>query len=351
MYIVQVYLPGSTISGAVEFTLTEPKRYDCIKVDFLGGGYVQWGESRTRYTGNEKYVDSSLLLWSPRQSSSGSIGPGSYSFRFQFVIPPHVPSSFHCQSYSLTNGRGLAYISYMIEAHAVTGALRFDYKASLPIIISRLTSINEGNWAKPVRLVKQKQVGCLCCVAGDVEFVAKLPRTGYCVTNNDVIPLTVDVQNNSTRVIKMKAKITKWVSMFVRGNENVICETVAEISSESIQPHTSYVWNPANWIIPAVSTTLLGSKIMQVNYILEVSAIIPRSTNLSCDISLLMGNLPYESSGNLEHALLSAIVTAMVRGRSSATGTQSQGQGDIQQQQSGEDDEDEYNSSDKDTLL
>ena len=51
--------------------------------------------------------------------------------------------------------------------------------------------------------------------AGDVEFVAKLPRTGYCITNDDVIPLTVDVQNNSTRAIKMKARIFKRVSMFV----------------------------------------------------------------------------------------------------------------------------------------
>jgi hypothetical protein len=185
-----------------------------------------------------------------------------------------------------------------------------------------------------------------------VEFVAKLPRTGFCVTNRDEIPLTVDVENNSTRVIQMRARITRRVSLFVRDHEDVSREIVAEITSEPIQPRSSYAWNPTNWIVPALTPTLLGSRIIHADYILEVSAIIPNAINLSYDISLLMGNLPFESSGNLEDALLGAIVAAMVRGRSSARApsgreAQSQDRGDV----NGEDDEDEYNSSERDALI
>ena len=213
----------------------------------------------------------------------------------------------------------------------------------------RLTSISDGNRATPIRQVKRKQVGCLCCAAGNVEFVAKLPRTGFCVTNRDVIPLTVDIENNSTRVIQMRARIMKRVSLFVRDREDVSKEVVAEITSEPIQPRSSYVWNLTNWIVPALMPTLLGSRIIHADYILEVAAVIPNAINLSCDISLLMGNLPYESSENLERALLGAIVTAMVQGRSSATGqgTQNQGSGDVNV----EDYEDEYNSSERDALI
>ena len=328
--------------------MTEPKRYDCIKVNFFGSAHVEWKRGKTRYVGNEKYVNDSLLLWSPQQSSTGSIGPGSYSFRFQFVIPPHVPSSFHYENPSIFSN-GQAYVSYDLEARAVTGAFRFDHKASAPIFIMRLTSISGGNQATPIRQVKQKQVGCLCCAAGNVEFVAKLPRTGFCVTNRDVIPLAVDVENNSTRVVQMRARILKRVSMFVRDHEDVSREVVAEITSEPIQPRSSYVWNPTNWIVPALTPTLLGSRIIHTDYTLEVAAVIPNAINLSCDISLLMGNLPFESSGNLERALLGAVVTAMVRSRSSAPGrgTQSQGLGDI----NGEDYEDEYDSSERDALI
>ena len=299
--------------------------------------------------GDEKYVDDSVLLWSPRQSSTGSIGPGSFSFRFQFVIPPHVPSSFHFENPSIfSDARG--FVSYDIEARAVTGLFQFDHKASAPIFVTRLTSISGGNRATPVSLVKRKQVGCLCCAAGNVEFVAKLPRTGFCVTNRDVIPLTVNVENNSTRVIQMRARIMKWVSLFVRDHEDVSKEVVAEITSDPIQPQRSFVWNPTNWIVPALTPTLLGSRIIHADYILEVAAVIPNSFNLSCDISLLLGNLPYDSeSGSLESALLGAIVTALVRGRSSSAGRGAQGQshGDINE---GED-EDNYDSSERDALI
>jgi hypothetical protein len=291
------------------------------------------------------------VLWSPQQSSTGSIGPGSFSFRFQFVIPPHVPSSFNYENPSIFRN-GQAYISYDLEARAVTGVFRFDHQASLRIFIMRLTSISGGNRATPIRQVKRKQVGCLCCAAGNVEFVVKLPRTGFCVTNHDIIPLTVDVENNSTRIIQMRARIMKRVSLFVQNYEDVSKEIMTEITSEPIQPHSSYMWNPTNWIVPALTPTLLGSSIIHADYILEVSAVIPNAINLSCDISLLMGNLPFASSRNLEDALLGTIVIAMVQGRRSArapSGREAQSQD--HEDDNGEDCEDKYNGSVKDTLI
>ena len=313
---MQVYCPGETISGAVKFTLTKAKCYDCIKVDFLGSGHVEWYVSKTHYVGEEKYVHSSLRLWSPQQSNSGSLGPGSYSFQFQFIIPSHVPSSFrYHRMYMSTSAK----ISYKIEGRAVTGVFQFDHKASIPIFISRLTSISGPNQVKPVREVKRKQVGCLCCAAGDVEFIAKLPRTGFCVTNGDVIPLSVDVQNNSTRVIKMKAKIIQQVTLFVRDYSRISTKTVAKISGEPIQPGTSYTWNPTNWIVPPLPSTLHGSRIVHNDYILKASAIIPKALNLSCNIPLVMGNIPFMAVENLERVLLGAVMKALDQSRNSAT--------------------------------
>ena len=242
------------------------------------------------------------------------IGPGSFSFPFQFVIPSHVPSSFHFYERSTS-----ASISYKIEGRAVTGAFRFDHKASTPICILRLTGISGPNEVKSAREVKRKQVGCLCCIAGVVAFIAKLPRTGYCVTNGDVIPLTVDIQNNSTRVIKMRAKIIQQVTLFVREYSTFSRNTVAKIFSEPIQPGASYVWNPSNWIVPRVPPTLLGCRIIHSDYILEVSAVIPKALNLSCKIPLVMGNIPFMAIENLKRALLGAVMRALDRSRISAT--------------------------------
>ena len=308
---IQVYRPGETISGAVKISLTEPKSYECIKINFFGHAHVEWlaHGGKTHYIDDETYVDKSLRLWPP-QNSTRSIGPGSFSLHFQFVIPPRVPSSFNNHN-RFNNGRQ-AYVSYSLEACTVTGAFRFDHRTSVPIFIMRLTSISDGNQAMPVRLVKRKEVGCLCCAAGNVQFVAKLPHTGFCVTNHDVIPLVVDAENNSTRAIQMRARIKKKISLLFRGHRDVTWEIMAEITSEPIQPRSSYVWNRADWIVPALTPTLLRSRIINVEYILEVTAVIPYAFNLSGDISLMMGNMAFESSGNVEDRRIARSVSDYV---------------------------------------
>lgn len=293
--IIQIYYPGETVSGTVEFTLTEPKRYNSIKVDFLGGAKVRWSGWSRSIIGQEKYIKESMQLWNPEQSHCGTIGPGFFSFQFQFAIPSHVPSSFEFQG----RRNASANISYKIEARAVsTGALQFDRKTSSEILIAQLISINGANQAAPVRQVKQKQVGCLriCCAAGNVEFVAKLPHTGYCVTNQDVIPLMVDVQNNSTRVISMKASILQQVELSVRNHHLVSYKSMSKISSDVVRPGATYIWNPTDWIVPPeIQPSLLGCRIIQADYFLMVSAVISHAVNLNCCIPLLLGNLPFDN--------------------------------------------------------
>ena len=76
-----------------------------------------------------------------------------------------------------------------------------------------------------------------------------------------------------------------------------------------ILPGDSYVWSPTNWNVPAVPPTLLACRILRVDYVLEVSVVIPNALDLSCDIFLLLGNVPYStSSEDLEYALLGALV-------------------------------------------
>ena len=59
------------------------------------------------------------------------------------------------------------YISYRIEGLVYTGAMRFGHTALAPIFITRLTGISGTNL---IQEVKRKQVGCLCCAAGDMEW-------------------------------------------------------------------------------------------------------------------------------------------------------------------------------------
>ena len=210
-----------------------------------------------------------------------------------------MPSSFLFENVPASNSS--ASISYEVEGRAVTGRSYVDYEDSIKVYVTNPANrISDARWITPVSLVKRKQVGFLCCAAGDIEFIAKLPRTGYDVTNDDVLSLAVDVQNNSTRVIDMKAEILQTVTMYAQDEfqtrpfrENRCCKTLAEAYSQPIQPGNSYKWNAINWTIPRLPPTLVGCRVVCVEYVLLVSAIIPNATKMICNIPLFMGKLPY----------------------------------------------------------
>ena len=166
------------INGAVTFTLTEPRHFECIQVNFLGKANARWTMvsvyrdkylyQTTRapvcYIGDQAYVQQSLLLWTPQQSKDGTIGPGSFSFQFRFVIPFHVPSLFLYENMPASNSS--ASISYEIEGRAVTGRSYVDYEDSIKVYITNPANrISDARWITPVSLVKRKQVGfsLLCC--------------------------------------------------------------------------------------------------------------------------------------------------------------------------------------------
>ena len=72
------------------------------------------------------------------------------------------------------------------------------------------------------------------------------------------------------------------------------------------------MWSPTNWNVRAVSPTIiLACRILRVDYILEVSAVIPNALDLRCD---LLDNIPYgTSSEDVEYALLGTLMAAMIR--------------------------------------
>jgi hypothetical protein len=110
MIVMQVYYPGDAISGAVTFTLTEPRHFECIKVNFLGKAHARWtmvseytADGRTTrepvcFSGDQAYVQESLLLWTPLQRNGGTIGPGSFRFQFRFI----ALSMRHLRSFTRT---------------------------------------------------------------------------------------------------------------------------------------------------------------------------------------------------------------------------------------------------------
>ena len=283
------------VSGSVKLNLTEAKSYKYIHVRLYGHAHVHWTESHSTgtgdnrrtetvsYTANETYVDQIALLWSSEQTPHGKIGPGSHRFRFQFTVPPHCPSSFQ---------GSVGYIRYEVLGRIGTGLFRFDRRISAPIQVRQIVDINQPQVLAPFRHVQVKQVGCLCCVSGNIEFTVELPRTGFCI-NGDRIPLLVTVENGCGRRISMRAEISKLITYYAEGDQRFKKSIIERVGSEVILPHSTVTWNPENFIVPAVEPTLSSCSIITVEYTLKVWADVPYAINPSIKIPILLGNVPY----------------------------------------------------------
>ena len=282
----------------MELNLTEAKSYKYIQVRLYGHAHVHWTESRTTgtgenrrtetisYTANETYVEQTAVLWNSEQTPHGKIGPGSYRFPFQFTIPPHCPSSFH---------GSVGFIRYHVLGRIGTGLFKFDRRINVPIQVCQVIDINQPQLLAQVRQSQHKQVGCLCCVSGNIEFTVTLPRTGFCI-NVDRVLLSVAVENGTGRNITIRAEILKLVTFYARGHRRFNQYTVSVVNSGAILPHSSDTWNPESLIVPLVEPSVTTSRIINVQYTLKVSAVIPHAINSSVMIPILLGNVPYRGS-------------------------------------------------------
>ena len=282
----------------MELNLTEAKSYKYVQVRLYGHAHVHWTESHTTgtgenrrtetisYTANETYVEQTAVLWNSEQTPHGKLGPGLYRFPFQFTIPPQCPSSF----------RGsVGFIRYHVLGRIGTGLFKFDRRINFPIQVCQVIDINQPQLLAPIRQSQHKQVGCLCCVSGNIEFTVNLPRTGFCI-NGDRILLSVTVENGSGRSITMRAEISKLVTFYARGHRRFNQNTIAVVGSGAILPHSSDTWNPENLIVPMVEPSVTTSQIINVQYSLKISAVIPHAINSSVMIPILLGNVPYQGS-------------------------------------------------------
>lgn len=298
-----VYWSGSEITGTLILTVDEPKSYNYIKVYLEGKAYVRWTSGRTHYIGNLRILDSSELLWTKQQAQpDGRIQPGQYNFPFRFVLPPRLPRSYE-GSYG--------WIRYTLGARIGTGLMKFDR-----VIESRITVIQNvyitAAMYRPIRLEKQKTVGCLCCAAGSITTTVETPKTGYCAGDN--IPLQVTVENGSNRLIRVSVVLQERPTFTVRGR--YVTGTYANrltVSSPTINPGITTVWAPEEGTLrlPATVPTSLDVGMIKVEFFLKVAVIIPNALNSDFSIPVTIGNVPYsQQSRNLIPLILTALQVA-----------------------------------------
>ena len=257
-----------------------------------GVGRVGSGYSSARtvpYDSKETYIDQTIVVWNGDGSPSETIGPGTYSYKFRFSLPQGAPPSF--------KGKHYGKIKYVMHGRIRTRhLLQRDPRIKIPIQVNGIRDINLPKFATSVHQSSQKQVGCCCC-AGSIEHSADLTRTGFSIGSN--VPITVNVVNESSRQIKMRASIKKLVIFSAEGETMHERSKLASVLSDHIAPHSQHSWNVDNLVVPTTAEpSFEGSAIIKMQYVVKVTALIPWAKNSSVSIPITIGTVPLSDSNN-----------------------------------------------------
>lgn len=215
--------------------LREPKWYQYVAVSLEGKGRVHWTESHSTGTGddrrtetrhysdNETFADLLVIVWGNREAPQPTrIDPGTFTFPFQFTIPPHCPPTFET-----VTGK-IQYRLFGIVSSQVN-----QYKIETPLVVSSLIDLNlQPNLLQPTNQSTVKNITSCCCInAGEAHVSLKLPRTGFCVIQ-DRVPVTFECRNGSSRQLIVRAEIAQGIVYNAAGHTRTGSDTIGNYSCQ-----------------------------------------------------------------------------------------------------------------------
>ena len=284
-----MYTPGSVVYGTLSFYLKEAKPYKYIQVALYGLSHVLWTESREdddgthedTYESSENHVSEITTFWKEEESLNGTIGPGTYQYEFQLTLPSKCPSSFE---------GSVGNIRYYVEGRIGKSAQKKDHYSEISLNVHSPVEVNEPSQALPVQQTQRKQVGCLCCAAGDIELSVEVPRTGFLI-NEDSIPLRVTVENGSTRALTIRASIIKHLFFHAQqGHKNGSSTAIVVQNSEPIQPRSTVSVDLPALKVPSTEPTIWQCSNIKLVYELQIAAEISWSLDLYVQIPIVLGD-------------------------------------------------------------
>ena len=279
-----VFFSGSEVSGILVVQVDEPKSYESIQVSLDGRAHVEipGGEDEGNYTSNETCIKLSTTVWMKEQVPTQELHAGVHSFPFRFPLPARLPSSFYGP---------FGWIHYYVEGRIVTGRLKFDHSVKKPIKVVKPVDISFFQSSR--RAAKQTTLCCLMCTSAPVTLNVQLPRHGFCY--GEFIPLKATLENGSSRRLRLRAQLFQSVVCTAKGQESRIQKVVASISSGKLDQRTTSTWNPEELVVPGRIELTLKSYLINIEYFLKVSVIVPWGLNLTTNIAVTIGNVPLQS--------------------------------------------------------
>ncbi|XP_028391502.1 arrestin domain-containing protein 3-like [Dendronephthya gigantea] len=140
---------------------------------------------------------------------------------------------------------------------------------------------------------KEKQIGCLCCVSGNLDMQASLDRAGYCP--GEQIFLNALCENLSTREMRcMRATLIQNI-LFRAADGHTTGSSIAITRFEGgkIPARGQDLWNNQPFLIPPVAPTI-NTNPVSVSYHIKFDVQVPMGLSPKIFLGITMGTIPFK---------------------------------------------------------
>lgn len=290
-----VFYPGNVISGKCVVDLKADMKMRALRISMRGVAKVHWTESRS--TGNRlgaytEHYNAEIEYFLKRQVLFGTesgmmevvLRRGHHEFRFSFQLPPGgISTSFEGKYGS---------VRYWLKAE-VDKAWSLNPKTKKAFTVISPININRNEYLMPVENQAEKTLCCWFCMSGPISLHARTDRKGYCP--GESIAITADFENLSTRTVIPRATLHQTQTFVAGGKSRSRHNKFTIVTGPAIQPGRTASWDSQLLKIPAVSPSIINCSLIRVDYSVRITLQIPGAYNLSVDLPIIIGTVPYRT--------------------------------------------------------
>ncbi|KAK7131540.1 hypothetical protein R3I94_016607 [Phoxinus phoxinus] len=276
------FTSGDFISGQVLLEVEKETQMQSLSVKIKGKAQVSWsehyGKTTVVYSDKEKYYsmemffvredktnDHQMLKDPSGQPYSSVVAPGHHVYPFTFQLPPqHLPPTFKS---------AIGKIAYTLETKlsrsmrvSSKAKAEFHYVSSHVVFSPELTMPQNGSKEKKMKLS-----------SGNVSMDISTEKMGYYL--GEGLKVLAQVQNNSSRAIKLKYCLYEKYSFLAKGRRKLHKHDIFKEEGESIEPHSKNTVTKVLSIPPSLTISILNCKVIKVEYRLRVYLDVPYASD------------------------------------------------------------------------
>lgn len=270
------YVAGEIVRGSIFVTVHEAIQCDAVVLKATGKEKVKWtvreeDESREEEHEHEFYKQKIVITQYPHV-----VNPGTYTYPFEYQLPPTLPGAFHMERYSSLFIENLeADIKYKFKATLdVGGYLAKDLKANTTVVVHEQLTQS----IRPSHDSTTQNINFLCCInKGTCNLAVSMDKNVY--FPGETAQIQCEINNNSeVDISTMRCRLYQDIQLnFGHGSTSLTREIamqefpgVAPGKSTSQPQPLPLVPNVEGFVTPSTHGTII-----RCDYRVEIECDIP----------------------------------------------------------------------------